>query len=48
MPIAQLVPLVGSILGRSAKEVMEQPVYSWDPAIAPSGATFYSGDLIPE
>ena len=27
---------------------MEQPVYYWDPAIAPSGITFYSGKLIPE
>ena len=27
---------------------MEQPIYYWDPAIAPSGATFYSGSLIPE
>jgi aldose sugar dehydrogenase len=34
--------------GQTAKEGMEQPVYYWDPAIAPSGATFYSGELIPE
>jgi glucose/arabinose dehydrogenase len=34
--------------GLTRKEGMEQPVYYWDPAIAPSGATFYSGDLIPE
>jgi aldose sugar dehydrogenase len=27
---------------------MEQPVYYWDPVIAPSGATFYSGDAFPE
>lgn len=26
----------------------EQPVYYWDPVIAPSGAQFYSGDAIPE
>ena len=26
---------------------MEQPVYYWDPSIAPSGMTFYSGDLFP-
>ncbi len=24
---------------------MEQPVYYWDPVIAPSGATFYTGDV---
>jgi glucose/arabinose dehydrogenase len=28
----------------SAKEGMEQPVYWWDPVIAPSGMTFYTGD----
>jgi aldose sugar dehydrogenase len=26
------------------KEGMEQPVYYWDPVIAPSGMTFYTGD----
>ncbi len=26
------------------KEGMEQPVYYWDPVIAPSGATFYTGE----
>lgn len=26
---------------------MEQPVYYWDPVIAPTGATFYSGNLVP-
>lgn len=30
-----------------AKEGMEQPVYYWDPVIAPSGMTFYTGDAIP-
>lgn len=28
----------------SAKAGMEQPVYYWDPVIAPSGMTFYTGD----
>jgi aldose sugar dehydrogenase len=27
---------------------MEQPVYYWDPVIAPSGMTFYKGDRVPE
>jgi glucose/arabinose dehydrogenase len=27
---------------------MKRPVYYWDPAIAPSGITFYTGNLIPE
>ncbi len=30
------------------KPGMEQPVYYWDPSIAPSGAAFYTGDLLPE
>ena len=28
----------------TAKPGMEQPVYYWDPVIAPSGAAFYTGD----
>jgi glucose/arabinose dehydrogenase len=31
----------------TAREGMEQPVYYWDPVIAPSGAQFYSGDAFP-
>lgn len=31
----------------TAKPGMEQPVYYWDPVIAPSGATFYRGDAFP-
>jgi glucose/arabinose dehydrogenase len=30
------------------KPGMEQPVYYWDPVIAPSGATFYTGDAFPK
>lgn len=29
------------------KPGMEQPVYYWDPSIAPSGMTFYTGDKFP-
>jgi glucose/arabinose dehydrogenase len=29
----------------TAREGYEQPVYYWDPVIAPSGAQFYSGDM---
>lgn len=32
----------------TAKAGMEQPVYYWDPVIAPSGMIFYTGDLFPE
>ena len=31
----------------TAKAGMEQPVYYWDPVIAPSGAVFYTGDAYP-
>ena len=31
-----------------AKPGLEQPVYYWDPVIAPSGATFYTGDAYPQ
>ena len=31
--------------GITAKEGMEQPIYYWDPVIAPSGADFYDGPL---
>ncbi len=30
------------------KAGMEQPVYYWDPSIAPSSLSFYEGDLFPE
>lgn len=30
------------------RDGFEQPVYYWDPVIAPSGAQFYSGDAFPE
>jgi glucose/arabinose dehydrogenase len=34
--------------GKTAQDGMEQPVYYWNPAIAPSGIVFYSAALIPE
>lgn len=34
-------------LGTSGQD-LEQPVYYWDPSIAPSGMAFYTADLIPE
>ena len=27
---------------------MEQPLYYWDPVIAPSGMVFYQGDVFPD
>jgi aldose sugar dehydrogenase len=38
----------GAKIGEGAvKPGLEQPVYYWDPVIAPSGMTFYTGDAIP-
>jgi glucose/arabinose dehydrogenase len=34
--------------GITAHEGMEQPVYYWDPVIAPSGFAFYQGELFPD
>ncbi|SFB70816.1 PQQ-dependent sugar dehydrogenase [Tropicimonas isoalkanivorans] len=34
--------------GLTAKDGMEQPVYYWDPVIAPSGMALYEGDVFPE
>ncbi len=33
--------------GVTAQDGMEQPVYYWDPVIAPSGMSFYQHDLFP-
>ena len=34
--------------GLTQKDGTQQPVYYYDPAVAPSGMTFYDGELIPE
>jgi aldose sugar dehydrogenase len=38
-------PKIGE--GVAQYEGMEQPIYYWDPVIAPSGMAFYRGDLFP-
>jgi glucose/arabinose dehydrogenase len=39
----------GASIGEgTAKPGMEQPVYYWDPSIAPSGMAFYGGDEFPQ
>jgi glucose/arabinose dehydrogenase len=39
----------GAVIGvGTAREGMEQPVYYWDPSIAPSGLMFYTGDRFPQ
>ncbi|SLN71060.1 PQQ-dependent sugar dehydrogenase [Roseisalinus antarcticus] len=37
---------VGS--GEAVREGMEQPVYYWDPVIAPGGMIWYEGEMFPE
>ncbi|MGH7508388.1 MAG: PQQ-dependent sugar dehydrogenase [Gemmatimonadales bacterium] len=37
-------PIPGAV---TAREGFEQPVYYWDPVIAPSGAQFYTGEAFP-
>ena len=34
--------------GATHKDGMEEPVYYWDPVIAPSGLAFYTGTLFPQ
>ncbi len=34
--------------GQAAQDGMQQPVYFWRPSIAPSGLSFYTGDMFPE
>jgi len=39
----------GGRIGEGTKKAgMEQPIYYWDPSIAPSGMAFYTGERIPE
>jgi glucose/arabinose dehydrogenase len=42
------VDYTGASIGLgTARAGMEQPVYYWDPVIAPSGMVFYTGDALP-
>jgi glucose/arabinose dehydrogenase len=38
----------GPLTGMTQQEGLVQPIYYWDPSVAPCGMTFYTGDLIPE
>ncbi len=41
--------VIGTKIGEGThKEGMEQPLYYWDPSIAPSGMDFYTGDKWPQ
>jgi aldose sugar dehydrogenase len=48
--IAHGIDYPGTPIGEGdvAKAGMEQPVYFWDPVIAPSSLAFYRGDLFPQ
>jgi len=48
--IAHGIDYSGKAIGEGIthKEGMEEPVYYWDPVIAPSGLAFYTGDLFPQ
>lgn len=39
---------IGTAIGEGTEKAgMEQPIYYWNPSIAPSGMTFYQGDKFP-
>ena len=41
--------MLGTKIGEGThKAGMEQPLYYWDPSIAPSGMAFYTGDKFPQ
>jgi glucose/arabinose dehydrogenase len=48
--IAHGIDYPGNAIGEGIthKEGMEEPVYYWDPVIAPSGLAFYTGNLFPQ
>lgn len=47
--IAYGIDYSGAALGEGTEKAgMEQPLYYWDPSIAPSGMAFYTGDAFPE
>ena len=48
--IAHGIDYPGSPIGEGMthKAGMEEPVYYWDPVIAPSGLAFYTGSLFPQ
>jgi glucose/arabinose dehydrogenase/mono/diheme cytochrome c family protein len=48
--IAHGIDYPGTAIGEGIthKEGMEEPVYYWDPVIAPSGLAFYTGTMFPQ
>jgi glucose/arabinose dehydrogenase len=47
--IAYGIEYAGGKIGKGITQApgLEQPIYYWDPVIAPSGMAFYTGDLFP-
>jgi glucose/arabinose dehydrogenase len=46
--VARGIDYPGATIGVTRMDGMEEPVYYWDPVIAPSGLAFYTGNLFPE
>ena len=46
--VARGIDYPGSPIGVTRKDGMEEPIYYWDPVIAPSGLAFYTGNLFPQ
>ena len=46
--VARGIDYPGAAIGVTRMDGMEEPIYYWDPVIAPSGLAFYTGSLFPE
>ena len=46
--VARGIDYPGGTIGVTRMDGMEEPVYFWDPVIAPSGLAFYTGNLFPQ
>ncbi len=46
--VARGIDYPGTAIGVTRMDGMVEPIYYWDPVIAPSGLAFYTGNLFPE
>jgi len=46
--VARGIDYPGTTIGVTRMDGMEEPIYYWDPVIAPSGLAFYTGNLFPQ
>ena len=46
--VARGIDYPGDPIGVTRRSGMEEPIYYWDPVIAPSGLAFYTGSLFPQ